>query len=298
MKALLIGSNGYLGRHLAHHLQKNGYEVITADIAEASKDTSFQYISCDASIYSNFKNLPIETVEVIYFFTGLTGTSAGFQKYEDFIKVNEITLLNLLKAHTECQSKAQIIFPSTRLVYKGIANTPLKEDSEKEFKTVYAINKYACEQYLEMWGRNFNTPYTILRLCVPYGNMLEGAYSYGTLGFFLGKATVGQPITLYGDGSLKRTFTHIADVCTYFQLAAENPNMQMGIFNIPGDDLSLKEVATLISEKYASHIEYVPFPISDLLIESGDTIFNGQKIKTITNYVPYYTIKNWVNQLD
>ena len=35
----------------------------------------------------------------------------------------------------------------------------LKETDEKEFKTIYAINKFACEQYLEMYERVFALKY-------------------------------------------------------------------------------------------------------------------------------------------
>jgi len=297
MKALVIGSNGYLGRHLVQHLIQNGIEVQAADIAPESKDAIRSYLQLDATNYEKVAALALQEYQVIYFFAGLTGTSAGFAKYEDFVRTNELTLLHLLKAHTESKSKARIIFPSTRLVYKGQENLPLLEDAEKEFKTVYAINKYACEQYLEMWNRSFGTPYTILRLCVPYGNLLDNAYSYGTLGFFLNKAAAAEPITLFGDGNLKRTFSHVADICTYFRFMGMDSKQANGIFNIPGEHFSLKEIAENIAVYFNSKVEYVPFPPADLLIESGDTLFNGEKLIDYIGYSPIHTMDSWLSTL-
>jgi len=208
-----------------------------------------------------------------------------------------LSLLNLLSVHKSTGSKARIIFPSTRLVYKGQKGIPLQEEAEKEFKTVYAINKFACEKYLSMWGNAYQTPYTILRLCVPYGNLLDSAYSYGTLGFFLSKASVGEPITLYGDGSLQRTFSHVADVCQYFLLAAKSDDFLAEIFNIPGDNHSLKEVANLIADRFQSEVTYSPFPDMDRLIESGDTIFDGSKIIQTTGYQYQHSLSEWIKDL-
>ena len=48
----------------------------------------------------------------------------------------------------------------------------------------------------------FHSHFTIFRICVPYGNLIDELYSYGTIGFFINRAMKGQNITIYGDGSL------------------------------------------------------------------------------------------------
>ena len=88
-----------------------------------------------------------------------------------------------------------------------------KEDDEKETKTIYAVNKIACENLLYAYRQNFDIPYTIFRICVPFGNMFSDDYSFGTIGFFIRQASNDRRITLYGDGSIKRTFTSMHDLC-------------------------------------------------------------------------------------
>jgi len=297
-KALILGANGYLGRHLVQHLINKGWQVFRSDIGELPKDeiTDSPYSKVNLVDYQATLSLTLE-VDYIYIFTGLTGTSAGFSKYTDFVNSNEITLLNLLKAMQEVGSKAKVIFPSTRLVYKGVKNTPLPETAEKEFKTVYAINKYACEQYLEMWANTYDIDYSIVRVCVPYGNLLDNNYSYGTLGFFLNKAAAGEAISLYGDGELRRTFTHVADLSRYFEEIALNPNSRGEIFNTGGDNCSLKEVATVIANSFGVTISYVPFPDMDSRIESGDTIFDSTKMDSLIHFQREHNIYSWLKAI-
>ncbi|MCP5051519.1 MAG: NAD(P)-dependent oxidoreductase, partial [bacterium] len=237
-------------------------------------------------------------VECIFLFSGLTGTSVGFKNYDDFVRVNELGLLNLLDQLKESGSRARVVFPSSRLVYKGRKDQKLLESDEKEFKTIYASNKFACENYLEMYRRCFGIDYTVFRICVPYGNLL-GGYSYGTMGFLLGRARKGQDIPLYGDGSQKRTFSHIGDICGIIQAASFMTETKNSVFNIGSrDHLSLLEVAGLVAKKYGVGVTFAPWPDMDLAIESGDTMFDSGKLDRLTRYIYRYTITDWLESIE
>jgi len=189
----------------------------------------------------------------------------------------------------------RIIYPSTRLVYKGIKNTPLKEGFEKESKTIYAKNKINCERILNDYQLQHKIDYTIFRICVPYGNLLGENYSYGTIGFFINKAIKGENITIYGDGSLKRTFTHVSDISEAIIKGIEHEQTKNKIYNIGSNDsLSLLEVANLVAKKYKVGVVFVDWPEEALKIESGDTIFNDEKLQKDINYKYKYSIKDWI----
>ncbi len=74
-----------------------------------------------------------------------------------------------------------------------------------------------------MYHNAFGIDYTIFKICVPYVNNFGDAYSYGTLGFFLSKAIRGECITLFGDGSIRRTFTHVDDISQIVARSIESP---------------------------------------------------------------------------
>jgi len=294
--ALIIGSNGYIGRHLAKVLHDDGFRLTLCDVQAGALDGEMGafYSPLDLLDRESLNRLDFD-VDVVFLFAGLTGTSVGFKRYEDFINVNEVGLLNVLDRLKE--SRVRVVFPSSRLVYKGRKGGTLKEGDEKEFKTVYALNKFACEQYLEMYRRCFGIRYTVFRICVPYGNLL-GDYSYGTMGFLLGRAGEGKNIPLYGDGSQRRTFTHVYDICQILKEGAFLEGTLNGVFNIGGaDDLSIVELARMVAEKYGVDVTFSEWPELDLAVESGDTVFDASKLGRLMDYRYKYNLVDWLKEL-
>lgn len=285
-KIAVLGANGYIARNLIYVLKRDhpDYELFLYGREKQSIDGVDNYTAIDMTAIESVKSINLN-VDIVFMFVGRTGSANGFDEYSSFIDINERTLLNLLSEYRRQESKARIIYPSTRLVYKGKLG-PQKEDSEKEFKTVYAINKFACEQYLEQFHRVYNVQYTILRLCIPYGTLIPEASSYGTAEFMLAKAIKGENISLFGDGSVRRTLTYMEDICITMIEAALSDRCANDVFNVGGEEYSLKEMAELIARKYGVSVDYVPWPDVALKIESGDTVFDSEKLDCIIgNYI-------------
>lgn len=292
-KIVIVGANSYIARNVLYSLHNwnEQFQVKLYDYAETQVDAADGYESVNMMSAESVKKLDLDC-DVIFMFVGKTGSANGFDDFDTFINVNERALLNLLNEYRRQDSKAKIIFPSTRLVYKG-QKGPQKEDAEKEFKTIYAINKYACEQYLEQYNRVFDVQYCILRICILYGTMIKNATSYGTAEFMLSKATKGENISLYGDGSVRRTLTHMEDLCNILIQGALSDKCKNDVFNVGGEDYSLKEMAELIAKKYGVGIDYVSWPEVALKIESGDTVFDDAKLQEQCPYVFKHKFSEW-----
>lgn len=297
-KIAVIGANGYLGKHLIHFLRtQNDDEITGFDLSAQPYFSGSSYHSLDIAQPDAFENVKLD-FDTIYFFSGLTGTVNSLDAYESFIDVNEKGLLNLLTAMRTQNSRAKIIFPSTRLVYKGIKNTPLGEDSEKEFKTIYASSKYNGELYLAMYRNYFGLDYSVFRICVPYGNLFDSSFSYGTTGFFITQASQGKDISLYGDGQLKRTFSYVEDICRQIVRTGEHPASSGQTYNVGGETLSLTEVAETIAARYGVGVRYVDWPELALKSESGDTIFDSTKIEQVLGVNSVATLSQWFKSLE
>ncbi|TKC00457.1 NAD-dependent epimerase/dehydratase family protein [Pedobacter cryophilus] len=300
-KIVLLGANGYIGQHLASKLiNENCLELYLFDIQEKSVNNFPNYYQLNLleDIPEEYKEIII-SANYIFHFSGITGTLKSIEYNRTYINVNEIGLLNILDIIRKIDGiKPKIIFPSTRLIYKGAKNTLLREDAEKEFKTIYSVNKFACEQYLEIYKSLYNITYCILRICVPYGNMLESNLSFGTISHFINKAKSKENIIIYGDGSLKRTFTHIDDLTNLIIKGGLSKKTDNQTFNIASNNhLTLLEVAQPIATKYNVKIELKEFPEQDLIIESGDTIFDGRKLKDILFYEYKHNFNDWIKNL-
>lgn len=288
----VIGSGGYLGKHLSFFLKKKGCNVTSYDIVESDVQG---YVCVDMVNKQSVRLINLD-VDYVFMFAGLTGTYAGFDAYEKYVKVNEIALLNLLDAIRQSSYRPKVIFPSTRLVYKG-HDKALKEEDEKESKTIYAANKLACEGYLQAYHDSFAIPYTVFRICIPYGNLLSSDYSFGTVGFFIKQAKAGNDITLYGGGTIKRTFTHMEDLCRQVVDGAFRPESDGEIYNIGGETLSLHDAAEIIAKKFGVNVTAVPWPERDLRIESDHTFFDDSKIQSLLHYGAYKKLIDFTKDL-
>ena len=292
MRCAVIGGKGFLGKHLVYYLKKKGHQVLSYDIVESEEEG---YARIDMTDANSVASMDLD-VDYVFMFAGLTGTYAGFDAYEKYVAINEMALLNLLDAIRKSSFRPKVIFPSTRLVYKG-ADKPLKEENEKESKTIYAANKIACEGYLQAYRDSFDIPYTVFRICIPYGNLLSNDYSFGTVGFFIKQAKAGKDITLYGGGTIKRTFTHMEDLCYQVIEGAFEKGSDGGIYNVGGETLSLKDAAEIIARKYGVKVTAVLWPERDLRIESDHTYFDDTKIQALLGGITYKRLEDFSKDL-
>ena len=292
-KIAIIGANSYIARNLIYTLKKKpDLSLFLYDGQAESLDKEEHYTQINILDPASLDKINL-SVDLIYMFIGKTGSADGFDHPELFIEINEIALLNLLNEYRRQASKAKLIFPSTRLVYSG-KKGPQKEDAEKEAKTIYAANKLACERYLKMYHHVYGVSYCIVRICIPYGTLIPNASSYGTAEFMLKKAAAGEDISLYGDGSVRRTLTYMGDLCDQLYQVGKREEFRNDVYNIGGEDFSLLEMAEQIAESYHVGISFVPYPAIAEKIESGDTVFDASKLENILGGYTYTRFADWV----
>ncbi len=292
----VIGANSYIARHIVSTLKALECKCFLYDLQQNSIDHHEHYASVDIREPASVEKINFRS-DYTFVFSGLTGTTAGFEKYADFIDVNEKGLLNILSAMRKTKSKSRIIFPSTRLVYKGKKNIPVREDGELAFKTIYSLNKFFCENILHIYHNCFGMTYSIFRICVPYGNKIDGKTSYGTLGHFLSQAAEKKDIVIFGSGLQKRSFIHIEDLINILLSAILSGKSRNRILNIGGPDtLSISNVAKAIARIYGVRVIHSPWPPLSLETESGDTIFDSSAIEQMTRYSYGYRFRDWVKE--
>lgn len=294
-KAAVFGSNGYLAAHLATRLSKNGWVCDLFDVQPVSRVIEGCYRMCDILDDSFWKSFDPCLYDAVFFFAGLSGVEPSFTAPRKFMAVNELGLLNLLERLSPLGAKApRIVFPSSRLVYKGGCGE-VTEESQLECKSVYSANKIACEALLSAYHARWGIPYSVMRICVPFGNLLPNGYSYGTISFFESQARQKGEITVYGDGSCTRTFTHIEDICHVAELLAGD--LESGVYNVGGRTYSLQEVANFVARRFPANVVNIPWPESASRVEMGGISFNFSKLANATGFSDYKDIKDFIQEL-
>ena len=65
------------------------------------------------------------------------------------------------------------------------------------------------------------------------------------------------------------------------------------VFNVGGENYSLKEMATMIGEKYSVEVNYIPYPALAEKIETGNTIFDDSKLRSLCEIKYEKKFENW-----
>ncbi len=69
------------------------------------------------------------------------------------------------------------------------------------------------------------------------------------------------------------------------------------VYNIGGEDYSLKEVAERIATVRQTTIRFQEWPPVDLMLESGDTVFDSRKLDVVLRYRYQHRFLDWLNSL-
>ena len=298
-KCTILGANGYIARNFIKWCENNGIhkEYYFYDRDEYQKDKKKSYFSMDLTKVDCWGSVKVD-VDTIYVFAGMSGTYASFDKPQMFLKSNELIIVNLLNQYVRSNSNARIIFLSSRLVYKG-SSQPIFEDGQKECKTVYAASKLACEHYLEAYHAHYRVPYITLRVPVVYGSLIKNAEasSYGIINYMNKLAAKGEPIMVFGEGTQKRTISHIEDLAAILHLCGTSERHESGVFNVGGETLSIRQIAWGLSKKYGVEIINKPWTKEYEALESGDTVFNANRLETLMQYKPQKKFSEWLSTL-
>lgn len=276
----IIGANSFLARNFIASIFNDQYKLFLYDKDESHLDNYCNYQKIDLASKESINKINFDS-DLIYFFSGRTGTIQGFKSYKSFIEINEVYLLNFLTVYCEKKAQAKIIYPSTRLIYQEKNRKAIKESDEVKLRSVYAVTKYASESYLKIYSEVFGVNYCILRICVPYGSLLNDIGSYGTYEIFMEQAKKKKEITVFGDGKIYKTYTDITDICKVLLMSGLSENCMNDTFNVGGDNKSLLEIATIIGEKYNVPIKHVPWSGLNKKIDAGNTILDSQKLDQI-----------------
>jgi UDP-glucose 4-epimerase len=287
-RALMFGATGYLGANLHAYLADQAWEVIVPKRTDGSK--------LDLGEREALNGIDWD-VDCVFVFAGVTGTASSFDDYRNGLRGNNLALLNILDAIRFSSRRPRVVFPSTRLVYDG-HEAPIAEDGEKFPRTLYAANKAACEAYLSAYGNGFGIPYTVCRIGVPYGSVHGTGYSFGTIGNFIKQLTAHGRIRIFGDGSPRRTFTHVDDLCRMIVEMSTHERCADVVFNVPGTDLSIVQAASILVERIGfGEVEHVAWPEFDRKIESGSTVFDASHLMEILQDRPRTDFETWCASL-
>jgi UDP-glucose 4-epimerase len=163
--------------------------------------------------------------------------------------------------------RKKVLIASTSEAYGKQEGAPLREDDDVTYgssgkaRWSYAASKLMDEFLALAYHRTTKLPAVIVRFFNTIGPRQTGEYGM-VVPRFIQQALRDEDITVYGDGSQTRTFTHVNEVCQCIIKLMDTPKACGTVINIGGvEEVSVKDLAQKIIEltDSSSEIRYVPY---------------------------------------
>ena len=255
MNILLLGAAGFIGTNLAIKLSENIENIITLvdkNLAffDVIKSKNLENVRIKEAFFdenTQFDEL-LTKQDVVYHLVSTTVPSTSNQQIPQELMANVIVTSKLLEACVRCNVKKIIFMSSGGTVYgKGI-KCPLKEDLPTNPISSYGVQKVTIEKLLYLYQYMYGLDYRIIRLANPYGPYQRPNGILGAVTTFVYSALEGEPVFVYGDGSVIRDYIYIDDAINGI-IKISNGENENRTFNLGcGYGTSLKQVIALIEK--------------------------------------------------
>src|SRR5262245_30431669 len=222
MRVLITGGAGFIGSHLAERHLKRGDEVFIIDDLSTGSIENIEHIKrnpkvtyfIDTVAHFQLTAELVDMCDIIYHLAAAVGVrlivESPTRTIETNIRGTEIILSLAAK------KRKRVLITSTSEVYGKRETVPFAEDDDlvmgptSKGRWSYACSK-AIDEFLAIaYWRERRVPTVIARLFNTVGPRQTGRYGM-VIPNLVGQALRGEDLTVYGDGSQSRCFTHVSD---------------------------------------------------------------------------------------
>ncbi len=313
MRALITGGAGFIGSHLAEALLDAGHQVLVLDnlstgsmenITHLKERPGFEYVIDSVENERLLAEL-IDRSEVVFHFAAAVGVKLIVEQPVHTIETNVHGTEVVLK-HAN-KKKKLVVIASTSEVYGKSEQVPFREDSDlvmgptPKHRWAYACSK-AIDEFLALaYWKERKLPVIIVRFFNTVGPRQTGQYGM-VIPNFVRQALAGEPITVFGDGTQSRSFTHVADVVSALLKLVAEPKAVGQVVNIGNtEEVSIYHLAERVRHLAGStsSIKLVPY---DEAYESGfedmpRRVPDLSKASKMIGYKPMHTLDDILTQV-
>jgi UDP-glucose 4-epimerase len=236
----------------------------------------------------------VDRVDVIFHLAAAVGVKLIVEKPVHTIETNvhgtEVILRHAAK------KKKLVFVASTSEVYGKSANVPFREDADlvmgatSRHRWAYACSK-ALDEFLALahWKES-RQPVIVVRFFNTVGPRQTGQYGM-VVPTFVRQALMGEPITVYGDGSQQRSFTYVGDVVDALLKLMVLPSAVGEVFNVGNtQEVTIRALAEKIKAATGSTSPIVTIPYDEAYEEGFEDmprrVPDLGKIHQAIGYVP------------
>jgi UDP-glucose 4-epimerase len=292
MKYLVTGGAGFIGSNLVDKLISLGHDVICIDDESAEcheqfywndKAQNYKHDICDYDLVAPL----FKDIDCVFHVASDARIQPAILNPKKSIQSNAVGTANVLEL-CRVNDVDRLIYSSTSSSYGKRALLPNQETQSPDPLTPYSVAKVFGENLARVYYNLYGLKTISLRYFNVYGDRqpLKGQYA-PVIGLFLKQYRESKPLTVVGDGSQRRDFTHISDVIEANILASEVENGFGEVYNIGyGINYSILDIANMIS----NDIKFIPPRIGEV----QETLASNAKFKDLTGWAPKTSLMDWI----
>jgi UDP-glucuronate 4-epimerase len=246
-RILLTGGAGFIGSHVAEALIRRGMQLSIVDnldnfyalsrkrlnLQEIRNAGAYEFFEADVRDMDALRKVAEHVQpEIVIHLAARAGVRPSIEQPALYESVNVAGTVNLLEIAREFKVQ-RLIFGSSSSVY-GITNTvPFREDDlETRPISPYAATKLAAELMCYTYTHLYGLTTLCLRFFTVYGPRQRPDLAIHK---FTALIESGEPIPVYGDGSMGRDYTYVDDIVAGVIASLEyapEPKLPFEVFNL------------------------------------------------------------------
>jgi UDP-glucose 4-epimerase len=303
--SLVTGGAGFMGSHVAEQLLRMGHDVVVIDdLSGGGRENvppGATFVQGSVTDH-DFINRLFERHSFDYVYHLAAYAAEGLSHFIKRFNYNNnlIGSVNLVNASVNCNVKC-FVFTSSIAVY-GAGQSPMSESMIPVPEDSYGISKLAVEQELRVSHEMFGLDYIIFRPHNVYGERQNIGDRYrNVVGIFMNQILRGEPMTIFGDGSQERAFTHIDDVAPTIARSVDCPGARNQVFNVGADvPHTVNDLAQVVAEAMGVRCQVAHLPErNEVKIAYSDhskaeRVFGKREIKSLREGVA--AMAEWVRK--
>lgn len=254
---LILGAAGFIGTNLTLRLLREKKKLFLFEREEAVFVSGVQRAIEEGRAYrisgSFLENMWMDRlsllreVDTVYHLISTTCPTNSNRNTAAEIEENLVSSIRFLDACVEAGVLKVVFLSSGGTVY-GKEHTGVCREEEEAFPiTAYGVQKLGIEKILYLYRHMHGLDYRIVRLSNPYGPYQRPDGVQGAITTFTWRALRGEPIEIYGDGSVVRDYIYIDDAIEGILRIAEGHG-SFRLYNLgSGTGRSLQEALQVIA---------------------------------------------------
>ena len=289
MRALITGSEGFVGKYLREELERNGYEVTGVDLRPGTNTMVANLTNAHEvdAIFSQVKP------DVVFHLAGQADVAKSWKIPAETFELNVVAAVNLMEAMRKWNPQGALLLVGSSDEYGSLGEKGnlVSEQTPLSPFTPYAISKMAQEHMGQTYARAYKMKIFMTRSFNHCGAGQRKGFMIPDFASGIADVEKGVKKTVsVGNLTSKRDFTHVRDVVRAYRLIVEK-GKPGEIYNVgSGAVHSAQEILDRLIAMAQKEIQVESDPARMRPSDTPVICCDRTKLTQHTGWIPEYTI--------